>query len=113
MARTTQISEVKHYPHFDFTEGLEDKHCRMSRCFAWNLKFVQGMTYKQCAAVLGVSETEARREALRYETRFTYEHLKQDYRDRELENDIAKGLFVWKPLIFSEAMALHKSLNPC
>lgn len=113
MARTTQTSEVKHYPHFEHSEDLEDKHYRMSCCFAWNLKFVQGMTYKQCAAVLGVSESVARREALRYETMFDYEKRKQDYRDRELEQDIAKGLFVWEPLIFSEAMALHKSLNPC
>lgn len=83
-------------------------------CFAWNLKFVQGMTYKQCARVLGVSSgTGARKLALRYESMRDSSKHWQDYYDRQLEHDIEQGLFVWKPLIFSEAMALHKSLNPC
>lgn len=95
-------------------EDLEEKHYRMYCCFAWNLKFVQGMTYKQCARVLGVSsESGARKLALRYESMGDSSKYWQGYYDRQLEHDIERGLFVWKPLIFSEAMALHKSLNQC
>jgi|APGre2960657373_1045057.scaffolds.fasta_scaffold28589_2 hypothetical protein len=99
--------------HTDLEEDFEEKYNRMQCCVAWNLKFGQGMTYKQCAEVLGISPNDARKQALRYEKMFDREQREQDYRDRDFEVAVQQGLFVWKPLIFSEAMALHKSLNPC
>ena len=93
---------------------LEERYDDMLYCFAWNLINIQGMNYKQAARVLGVSSgTPAKKLALRHESNRARNQELQDKLDREFEVEQERGLFVWKPLIFSEAMALHKSLNPC
>ena len=92
---------------------LEERYDDMLYCFAWNLINIQGMNYKQAASVLGVSSgTTAKKLALRYEHNRDRNKELQDELDREFEVERDRVL-AWKPLIFSEAMALHKSLNPC
>jgi hypothetical protein len=93
---------------------LEDSYDDMLYCFAWNLINIQGMNYTQAARVLGVSSgTPAKKLALRHERNRDRNKKMQDKINHEFEAEQERGLFVWKPLIFSEAMALHKSLNPC
>lgn len=100
---------ISHYYEYYDTE-YDD----MLYCLAWNLINIQGMNYTQAARVLGVSSgTPAKKLALRYESNRARNQKLQDELDREFEVEQERGLFVWKPLIFSEAMALHKSLNPC
>jgi len=114
VAHTTQTSEdVSHFPHYERPIDLEYERFKMECCFAWNLVNIQGMNYTQTARVLGVWGPKAKKLALRYERECTTKQENEGWDARWLERDVQQGLFVWKPLIFSEAMALHKSLNPC
>lgn len=97
-------------PHIEDPEG---KYDNMQYCLAWNLINIQGMNYTQAGRVLGVCGGKAKKLALRYEHNCARDQKIQNELDREFEVEQERGLFVWKPLIFCEAMALHKSLNPC
>jgi hypothetical protein len=114
VARITPTSEdVSHFPHYERPIDLEYERYKMECCFAWNLVNIQGMNYTQAARVLGVWGPKAKNLTVRYEKDCAANQKDEDWDAAALERDVQRGLFVWEPLIFSEAMALHKSLNPC